>query len=88
MDARSSTERRTALHWAAIFGYKEVVDAQIEHGASAAICDQNGHTATDLADMCGHDVVFAALAGAEVSINSTPAYRQLLKFRGIWFSAQ
>ena len=45
VDARSSTESRTALHWAAIFGHKEVVDALIEHGASAAICDQDGHKA-------------------------------------------
>ena len=71
---RSMAEGLTALHLAAIFGHTEVARVLLEHGTCAAILDDNGHTAAELASSFGQDAFAAVLASvpaAKGSISST-----------------
>ena len=73
--ASRSHQGLTALHFAAIFGYAEVADVLVEHGANTATCHVYGDTAARMASTFGHDMLSAALTPAEVSTINTSAYR-------------
>lgn len=50
VNVQETSQRRTALHWAAYNGRTEVVDVLLRHGADATIQDSSGKTALAL---CG-----------------------------------
>ena len=66
------SDGRTALHFAAVFGQEKGAYELIENGADIAIRDDDGHTPAELASLCGHDMLSAALGpdlAVEVSIS-------------------
>ena len=61
----TSTDGRTALHYAAYQGVKpEYVESLLNHGADPSATDAEGHTALDLAKQKNRTKVVAVLESA------------------------
>ena len=52
---------RTALHWAALHGKIQVVEALLNAGADKAVKDEDGRTALDLAQYNNHPAIVKLL---------------------------
>lgn len=70
---------KTALHYAAQAGQKEVVDLLLKAGMSVEAMDLEGHSAAYYANEAGHDEVVAMIAAAmsddlleEIFVNADP----------------
>ncbi|NIQ77940.1 MAG: ankyrin repeat domain-containing protein, partial [Anaerolineae bacterium] len=57
-------EGQSPLHWAALYGHRDVVNALLSAGADPTILNGNGKTALELARDAGHVEVAEALATA------------------------
>ncbi len=60
-DMNASFRGRTALHYAAVFGFKWIADILVEHGADTAMRDHEGRTAAETAGEFDHAALAMAL---------------------------
>lgn len=76
---------RTALHYAASKGHKEIAKDLVKSGASVTVQDENGSTALHKASACGDDVITELLLkkGASVAtqdkLGQTPLHLAVIE---------
>lgn len=62
-------DNKTALHICTEYGYVQNVDVLLAAGASHTVTDNNGLTAFDVAERCGHDKIMEMLKAAAGNYN-------------------
>ncbi len=73
----TNSGKKTALHYAASVGKKEVVELLLDHGAESWHRDEDGANALDLARAAGHSEVIPPLCKAEVLYFTSLNFRKL-----------